>query len=62
MTPEHMSVDDAAKYLTISRSTLEACLHTQDPNDFIPHARYGRKRILRRVDLDAWIERHMEDA
>lgn len=62
MNPEYMSVADAAKYLTVSRTTFEACLHTQDPNDHIPHARYGTKRIVRRIDLDAWIERHMEEA
>lgn len=60
--PEHFTPTEAAEYLRISRRTLDKFLHTTEPEDYIPSARVGTKRIIRRADLDAWVERHMEDA
>lgn len=60
----HYTADEAADYLRISRREIDRCMRTTDPLDRIPSAAVGEKRtkrILRRADLDAWLDRHMED-
>ncbi|MGO2360646.1 MAG: helix-turn-helix domain-containing protein [Brachybacterium tyrofermentans] len=64
-TQTHFTADEAADYLRVSRREIDRCTRTTEPLDYIPSAAVGEKRtkrLFRRVDLDAWIERHMEDA
>ena len=50
--------EEAAKYLRIGRTSMFMLLKTK----VIPSATVGRTRIIRRVDLDAFITRTLETA
>jgi excisionase family DNA binding protein len=54
----HFRPEEAAKYLRIGRTSMFMLLKTK----VIPSATVGRTRIIRRVDLDAYISRKLEAA
>lgn len=49
-----LSVKDAARYLGMSRDTVYRLVETRK----IPYVAGGRRRLLARADLDAWIASH----
>lgn len=54
-------VAETAKALSVSVGTVNKLLNTTDPKDFLPSARVGTKRLIRPTDIEAWLDRHMEN-
>jgi len=50
-TPVWFTVDEAADYLRLSTSTLKKKVAL----NVIPHRHVGRRVILNRAELDAWV-------
>ena len=59
-TPSLLTFEEAADVLRRSRTSVYA-LTQASAEDPIPTVRIGRKRLIRVVDLDAWIARRVED-
>ena len=53
--PAALSIPDAVKYSGLSRTRLYELIQARE----LPSAKIGRRRIVRRVDLDALIDRAM---
>lgn len=51
-----MSVDEAAEYLRVSRSTVEKLIARKE----IPFSRIGSRVLLNRHELDAWLATNQE--
>lgn len=57
MSDRYLTVREAATYLRKGEAAIRAHAHTQDPTEFIPAIRDGRKLIFDRNDLDAYMDR-----
>lgn len=55
------TVAETATQLGLSPGTVHKLLNTTDPRDYLPSARIGTKRLIRPADIEAWLDRHMED-
>jgi len=53
--PQNMSVREAALYIGVSERTLRETIARRE----IKHVRFGCRLILRRVDLDAFLEERL---
>ena len=51
-----MSLAVAAAYSSLSKRILETAI-TNQPNRALPHYKVGRRVLVRRSELDAWIAR-----
>lgn len=56
MNDRYLTVREAATYLRKGEAAIRAHANTQDPNEFIPAIRDGRKLIFDRNDLDAYMD------
>lgn len=57
----YYTVREAATYLRKGEVAMRAHAHTQDPNEFIPAIRDGRRLIFDRNDLDAYMARKKDE-
>jgi excisionase family DNA binding protein len=55
-TPVSLSVNELARYASLSARTLRSYLH--HPTHPLPHFRLPGKILIRRDEFDAWIERY----
>ncbi|HAJ02300.1 MULTISPECIES: helix-turn-helix domain-containing protein [unclassified Brevundimonas] len=53
--PVALSIPDAVRYCGLSRTRLYELIQARE----LPSAKVGKRRIIRRADLDALIDRHM---
>jgi len=64
MEPQQVySIDEAAEFLRMSRTTVYALMRTTTPFDYLPSVKPhegGRRRVIRRQALEDWLERHEE--
>lgn len=56
--PVAFSIPDAVRYCGLSRTRLYELIQARE----LPSAKVGKRRVIRRVDLDALIDRHMAAA
>ena len=60
MTPAALGVDDAAKYLGVSRRTLyRISAECGNGPDALPVVHVRGRRVFRTRDLDAYLDRHV---
>jgi excisionase family DNA binding protein len=53
---EWMSLRQLARYLPLSERTIRAWIHS--PVDALPAVRVGGKILVKRLEVEAWLERH----
>lgn len=56
--PRQLRTDEAARYVGVSERTLRSLVAERK----IPFVRIRRRIIFRLVDLDRWIEEHLQEA
>lgn len=62
MSEKHAyTVAETAAALGVSNGTVNKLLNTTDPHEYLPSARIGTKRLIRPADIEAWLDRHMEN-
>lgn len=52
-----LSVEEVAKAVGVSRSFIWKNLNLKEGS--LPSVRVGRRRMIRAVDLDAWLAKHV---
>jgi excisionase family DNA binding protein len=55
---EYLSPDQTAELLGLGRTTTYQLLRDGE----VPSFKYGRRRIVARRDIEAWLERHRVDS
>lgn len=55
------TIAETATALGVSTGTVHKLLNTTDPHEYLRSARVGTKRLIRPADIEAWLDRHMED-
>lgn len=56
IVPEWFGVRELSTYAAVSQRTLRTWIHS--PVDPLPAVRIGGKMLVRRSEVDAWLERH----
>jgi|tagenome__1003787_1003787.scaffolds.fasta_scaffold20972672_4 excisionase family DNA binding protein len=54
--PELMTVDETIRVLRLGRTRVNEILRSGD----LPSYKLGRRRLVRRRDVEEWIERHKD--
>ena len=54
--PELMTVDETIRVLRLGRTRVNEILRSGD----LPSYKLGRRRLVRRQDIEEWIERHID--
>lgn len=51
-----LTIEEVAKYLRCSKSMVQKILKTKG----LPYLALGNRKLIKRSDLETWIEEHME--
>ena len=54
--PELMTVDETIRVLRLGRTRVNEILRSGD----LPSYKLGRRRLVRRHDIEEWLERHLD--
>ena len=54
--PELLTVDETIRTLRLGRTRVNEVLHSGD----LPSYKLGRRRLVRRQDIEEWLERHKD--